>query len=650
MKNGLARGVRQASDFLMALQLTGAAKPDSVASLTVRLPIVVIGGGLTAIDTATESLAYYPVQVEKFLSRYEILVAERGEAAVREEWSAEETAIAEEFIAHARALRAERAAAAKAGRPPRLAELMATWGGVTIAYRRRLIDAPSYTLNHEEVAKAMEEGIRFAEGLTPEAVEIDRFGHAERLTLTRHVSDPATGKLTGASERVSLPARTILVAAGTQPNTVLGREDPDNVVLDGRYFQAYDEDGKPATPERVAKPDAVRVLMSVRPDGRAMSFFGDLHPSFAGNVVKAMGGAKLGYPVVSRVLGKRPASAPRPAELVAFLNHELRAVVERVERLTPTIVEVVVRAPFAARAFQPGQFYRLQNFETRAQRIDGTTLAMEGLALTGAWVDREQGLLSTIVLEMGGSSDLCMLLQPGEPVVLMGPTGTPTETSGGETVALVGGGLGNAVLFSIGQALRRSGSRVLYFAGYKKRIDRYKVEEIEKAADIVVWCCDEAPGFAPTRPQDRAVVGNIVEAIAAYGSGKLGASGIALGDVDRIIAIGSDGMMAAVAGARHGALAEYLKPDHRAIASINSPMQCMMKEICAQCLQLHSDPVTGAETVVFSCFNQDQPLDEVNFPGLRERLGQNAVQEKLTKLWIDRCLRRLGRRGAVAAE
>ena len=29
MKNGLARGVRQASDFLMALQLTGAAKTDS---------------------------------------------------------------------------------------------------------------------------------------------------------------------------------------------------------------------------------------------------------------------------------------------------------------------------------------------------------------------------------------------------------------------------------------------------------------------------------------------------------------------------------------------------------------------------------------------------------------------------------------------
>ena len=91
MKNGLVRGVRQASDFLMALQLTGAAKSDSLANLQIRMPIVVIGGGLTAIDTATESLAYYVVQVEKFLRRYDTLVAELGEAAVRANWTPEET-------------------------------------------------------------------------------------------------------------------------------------------------------------------------------------------------------------------------------------------------------------------------------------------------------------------------------------------------------------------------------------------------------------------------------------------------------------------------------------------------------------------------------------------------------------------------------
>jgi NADPH-dependent glutamate synthase beta subunit-like oxidoreductase/NAD(P)H-flavin reductase len=640
MANGLALGVRQASDFLMALQLTGAAKTDSIANLTVRLPVVVIGGGLTAIDTATEALAYYPLQVEKFLMRYETLAAERGAAVVRAGWTPAEEEVAEEFIAHAKAIRAERAAAEREGRAPHFAQLISEWGGVTIAYRRRLIDAPSYTLNHEEVAKAMEEGIRFAEGLTPIAVEIDPDEQAVALRLAR--AEP--------EGEVVLPARTILVAAGTQPNTVLAREDPLHVTLDGRYFQAFDEDGSKVTPQRVAKPDAAHVLMSLTDDGRAVSFWGDLHPSFAGNVVKAMGGATRGYPVVSRTLAKRRAAAPSPEDLRARLDDELRARVHEVVRLTPKIVEIVVRAPMAARAFAPGQFYRLQNYETFAAKNEGTTLAMEGLALTGASIDREQGLLSTIVLEMGGSSDLCALLQPGEPVILMGPTGTPTETPAGETVLLVGGGLGNAVLFSIGAALRAEGSRVLYFAGYKTIADRYKIEEIEAAADTIVWCCDEAPGFAPGRKQDRSFVGNIVEAIDAYGAGKLGPIEIPLAEVDRIIAIGSDMMMNAVAQARRARLAPYFRPGHRAIASINSPMQCMMKEICAQCLQRQRDPVTGTETIVFSCFNQDQDMDRVDFPTLRRRLSQNGAQEKLTRLWIDRTLKRLGRREEVAAE
>ncbi len=635
MTNGLARGVRQASDFLMALQLTGAAKTNSIANLQVRLPIVVIGGGLTAIDTATESLAYYVVQVEKFLARYETLCAEKGEAQVRAGWNPSEAETAEEFIAHGRAIRTERDAAAREGRAPNLVSLINSWGGVTMAYRRRLIDSPSYTLNHEEVAKALEEGIRFAENLTPAEVEVDATGQAVALLLTQRGSDAL----------VRMDARSILVAAGTQPNTVLGREDRTNVFLDGKWFQAVDEDGHPVKPERVAKPKTVSVLMSVRQDGRAISFFGDLHPSFAGNVVKAMASAKQGYPVVSRTLARRAPAGPTPDALLDTLNRELRATVHEVIRLTPNIVEVVVKAPMAARAFSPGQFYRLQNFETLAPRVNGTVLAMEGLALTGASVDRERGLLSTIVLEMGGSSDLCALLKPGEPVILMGPTGTPTETPANETVLLVGGGLGNAVLFSIGQALRAQGSRTIYFAGYKKVADRYKVDEIEKAADVVVWCCDEVPGFIPGRPHDKTIVGNMVEAIAAYGRGELGSAPIALNTVDRVVAIGSDGMMAAVARARHGVLAPFLKRDHIGIGSINSPMQCMMKEICAQCLQTHRDPVTGDETVVFSCFNQDQPLDHVDWGNLRTRLSQNGVQEKLTKLWIDRCLREMGARG-----
>ena len=647
--NGLARGVRAASDFLMALQLTGAAKFSSIANLQVRLPVVVIGGGLTAIDTATESLAYYVRQVEKFAVRYDVLVAERGTAAVRAAWTAEEAGIADEFLAHAAALAAERAVAARAGRAPALAKLLDAWGGATIAYRRRLIDSPSYTLNHEEVAKALEESVRFAEGLTPRAVEVDGFGHAAAL------------RVAGADgTEVVLPARAILVAAGTQPNTVLARED-GRIKLDGRYFQAIDETGAPVSPARgLAKPDATYVLMhrvpekdangtangaaGGAPNGRFISFFGDLHPSFFGNVVKAMGGAKRGYPTVSRVLAARPATDVSGAALIAQCRTELQPRVHAVHRLTPTIVEVVIHAPAAARAFQPGQFYRLQNFEMLAPRlqeaIGETVLGMEGLAMTGAWTDPARGLVSVIVLEMGGSSDLCALLRPGEPVVVMGPTGTPTEIHANATVALVGGGLGNAVLFSMGAALRAAGSRVIYFAGYKQLRDRYKVEEIERAADVIVWCCDEAPGFVanPARPQDRTLVGNIVQGMAAYGSGQLGEQAVPLNQAAHLIAIGSDRMMQAVGTARHEVLQPYLPTGHTAIGSINSPMQCMMKEVCAQCLQQHIDPVTGARSVVFSCFNQDQALDRVDFPALHERLLQNGAQEKLTAQWVNRAL------------
>ncbi|MBV9734766.1 MAG: FAD-dependent oxidoreductase [Acidisphaera sp.] len=642
MPNGLARGVRQASDFLMALQLTGAAKKSSVANLQLRLPVVVIGGGLTAIDTATESLAHYVRQVEKFADRYRTLLAERGESAVRADWTEEEAEIAATFLAHADAIRAERDVAARENRPPGLAQLLEEWGGATIAYRRRLTDSPSYTLNHEEVAKAMEEGVRFAEGLAPLAVEVDRHGHAAALRCTR-----ANG-----SEAL-LPARAVLVAAGTQPNTVLAREE-GRIRQDGRYFQAIGEDGHPVTPERgLSKPTNAEVLMHRAEDGRFISFFGDLHPSFFGNVVKAMGSARRGYPVVTRALAGRPACAD-PAALIAACRAALTATVRQVNRLTPAIVEVVVHAPAAARAFRPGQFYRLQNFETFAPRVEepggATVLAMEGLAMTGAWTDPAAGLVSVIALEMGGSSDLCAVLKPGEPVVLMGPTGTPTEIHSGSTVALVGGGLGNAVLFSIGAALRAAGTRVLYFAGYKQARDRYKVEDIERAADAIVWCCDEAPGFSPDRPQDRSFVGNIVQGMAAYAAGRLGAQPVALPSVEHMIVIGSDRMMQAVGIARHGVLAPYLKPGHTAIGSINSPMQCMMKEVCAQCLQPQLDVQTGERRVVFSCFNQDQSLDRVDFPALNERLRQNTLHEKLTAQWIDRALRRLHARPAVAAE
>ena len=647
VKNNLIRGVRKASDFLMALQLTGAFKRDSLANLQVRLPAVVIGGGLTGIDTTTEAAAYYPIQVEKFLDRWESL---GGDAALGKLYDAEEAEIAREFLEHGRAVRAERARAKAAGETPNFAPLVEKWGGVSLVYRKGMDDSPAYRLNHEEIMKFFEEGVRFVEQLSPTACIPDGRGALEAVEFEKLAEQ--NGELKGTGETVRLPARSLFVAAGTAPNVTYERERPGSFEIDPRAkgFRSYravrGADGALAL--EPVKPGEVGFFTSYLRDGHTVSYYGDNHPVYAGSVVRAMASAKDGAPHVEALFAADIAALPpaeqreRDAEWHAFadrLDREWRATVERVERLTETIVEVVVKAPAAAREFEPGQFFRLQSYEALSKVVGDTRLVMEGLALTGAWVDRAAGLLSLIVLEMGGSSRLCARLQPGEPVVVMGPTGTPTETPAGESVVLVGGGLGNAVLFSIGRALRAHGSRVLYFAAYRKREDIYKVEEIDAASDQVIWSVDSGPLPPPRGVHDLVFQGNVVQAMEAYAKGELGKMLVPLPDCHRIIAIGSDRMMAAVKEARHGKLAPYFRKDHVAIASINSPMQCMMKEICAQCLQRHIDPVTGKETIIFSCSNQDQPQDAVDWKNLADRLRQNTVQEKLTDAWVQKLLR-----------
>ena len=650
IKNNLIRGIRKASDFLMALQLTGAAQDSSLANLQVRLPAGVIGGGLTAIDTATEVMAYYPRQVEKILRRYERLAADLGAEVVRARYDAEELAILDEALSHGRAVRRERERASGLGEKPDFATLVRNWGGVTLFYRKRLEDSPAYRQNHEEVNEALQEGIEIAPELDPTEALADEHGALCAVRFARTTAESDTNEL-------ELPLKSLFIAAGTSPNIIYEQEHPGSFDLDGKFFQRFEsKDGHLEAISRdatlIPKLASASPLTSYAENGRFVSFYGDNHPVYAGNVVKAMASAKDGYPYIVKLFEDElkdlsPAQQPqREVDLRRFmqsLDNALVATVVAVNRLTPTIIEVIVHSPMAASKFEPGQFYRVQNPAAFAPKVEGTVLSPEGLALTGAWVDKEQGLISLIALEMGASSRLLARCRPGDPLVVMGVTGTPTHILHDGTVLLIGGGLGNAVLFSIGKALRAAGNRVLYFAGYKRAQDVFKMEDIEAAADLVVWAVDPGENVSqiPTgRPQDRSYVGNVVKAMVAYANGELGPIDIKLSEIDELIVIGSDLMMAAVKRARREELAPYLNPNHQAIGSINSPMQCMMKGVCAQCLCKHIDPDTGEISFVYSCYNQDQPLDRVDFPNLRARLRQNSVQEKLSNLWLEHLLNR----------
>ncbi|WP_245776200.1 FAD-dependent oxidoreductase [Pajaroellobacter abortibovis] len=638
MKNDLARGIRAASDFLMTLQLTGAYKKNSLANLQVSLPALVIGGGLTAIDTATELGAYYITQIEKEAKRYQELVRAHGTSAVRAMFQDEEWRTLEHHLAHARELAEERNQASVEGRDPCIHALIERWGGVTLVYRRTLQESPAYRLSHEEVTKGLEEGIQYAENLTPREALLDEQGHVRGVRFT----DPE-------NRVIDLEARSVWIAAGTSPNISYEKEHQGNFQLDSRsrYFQPHradlERDGRVNLIPVFGEEAEEGFFTNYSQDGRTVSFYGDAHPVYAGSVVKAMASAKRGYSHLAALFPSEQTLAPgvqreRDTALFQFfskLDEEWIAKVVDVRRLSDSIIEITIKAPAAARRFQPGQFYRLQNYESCAPWIQDTQLIMEGLALTGAWTDPSQGLIGTIVLEIGGSSRLCATLMPGERVLLMGPTGCPTEVGIRETVLLCGGGLGNAVLFSIARAFKEAGGRVLYFAGYKKGEAVFKQDEIERSTDQVIWATEGGVEIRPRRPQDHHFRGNLVEAMLAYAKGEGLSATIPIAEVHRMIAIGSDRMMQAIQQARHGVLAPFLDPKHRAIGSINSPMQCMMKEICAQCVQKHRDPHTGKELFVFSCFNQDQELDRVDFAHLEQRLLLNSMQEKLSNAWLD---------------
>ena len=270
LKNNLANGIRKASDFLMALQLTGAFKRSALPNLQVRLPALVIGGGLTAIDTATELFAYYPIQVEKSLERYEKLAEEIGEDAVLASFNPHEREILKEFLAHGAAIRAERARAAAASEKPNFVPLVRSWGGVSIVYRKRLVDSPAYRLNHEEVIKALEEGISFVEGMNPEEAVVDEGNNviAVRFKTKDRVVD--------------LPARSMMVAAGTNPNITYEKEHSGSLQLDSqkKFFKPHrarrNDDGSFML-EPVSN-GAAGFFTSYNQDGRLISYYGDNHP------------------------------------------------------------------------------------------------------------------------------------------------------------------------------------------------------------------------------------------------------------------------------------------------------------------------------------------------------------------------------------
>lgn len=649
----LAPGMRQANDFLMALQLGNAAKMESLTNLQVRLPAVIIGGGLTGVDTATEVQAYYITQVEKMLLRFETLSAAYGEDRILENLDTASREILEEYLSHGRSVRKERERASISGEQPNFIKLVRQWGGVTIVYRRTMQESPAYINNHEELRNALEEGIYYLEAHEPVKVELNQFGHVETLVCHQRVHKNEN-EWEALSEDIRIPARSIFVATGTQPNIAYEFEHRGTFTkLDHRY-QTYENINNElviAHGVEHCKDPHFGPFTSYHQDDYRVSLIGDTHPVFHGNVVKAIASGLRTYPKILTIFQDRLQQHGDDAEYKIFsqqIQEAFNSTITKITRQTDNVIELTIKAPQAVKHYKPGQFYRLQNYETDAQRLDTTTLQMEPLALITADIDTNNQTLTFIVIENGASSKLCATLKVGQSVALMGPTGARAKVATEhETVLIIGNQLSIATLRSYGSALRAAGNRVIYLGQYKNRDELYCQTELEKAADVIIWSIDAGELIKPTRTQDYTISGNAIDALLLYTNGKLANDKphpeIPLTDVDRIYVIGNSQLLREFQRARDTLFKNIFIKEPRVFGSVYSTMQCMLKGVCAQCLQWQIDPETGLRTkAVFACSWQDQPLELIDFDNIDERQIQNRLQEQLSNMWVDYLIEKYG--------
>ena len=637
----LAPGMRQANDFLMALQLGNAAKSSSLTNLQVRLPAVVIGGGLTGVDTATEIQAYYITLVEKTLYRYQLLSSEYGEDNLQQQLDPAAREILAEYLRHGDAVRRERERAAQTRTPPNFIKLIREWGGVTIAYRRSMQESPAYLHNHEELQKALEEGIYYAEGLEPAAVNLNEFGHAKTLVCYKRLRNE-NNEWVATREEISLPARSILIATGTQPNTAYEFEHHgtfNRLNLQYQQYEAQDDKLTIAHGVENCKDPQFGPFTSYHKQDKRVSLIGDTHPVFHGNVVKAIASGMRTYPKILDLLRSQLGQTGNEAEYAQFAAKMETLFSARLisrTRKTHDVIELVIKAPLAAQHFKAGQFYRLQNFETLAPHIDHTLFQMEPLALIAADCDHAAGTLTFLVKEHSATAKLCATLKPNEPVSLMGPTGVRAKIpSEQETVLIIGNQASFSFLRSYGKQLRRAGNQVIYLGFFNHQDEVFDQEQLEQAADRIIWLTRHGRCLPTHRDQDISLSGHhVIQTLTELAQQKEIA--LPLHNSDRIFLIGQTDLFREFQTARATTLKHCFPKDPKVFAAVYGNMQCMLKGVCAQCLQWQIDPETGLRTkAVFACSWQDQPLEIIDLPHMDARQMQNRLLDQLSRWWVD---------------
>lgn len=587
----LAKGVHYASDFLMALHLEGAFEKESLMSFDIELPAIVVGGGLTSIDTAIEILAYYPIYVAKMVRSFQKLSQKDQQNYLDNPYFEEKI---KRLLSHNKALEDERRQAKAENRTLDFYPLLKQWGGVTLLYRGPLKNAPAYRLNHQEVQHALNHGVTIIEDTT--VMDIKTNTHHAITQVTYSDKD---------HNHTHILAKTLMIATGTSPNTNLFHDEPD------LFEKGFDTRGFPHREERF--------ILHQRPDGRCITVFGDMNPSYHGSVVKALASAKEGASIIDTSLChvKNLCNTNTMRDLQALLQPRVNTIVQK----SNGMVELHVHAPFAAYHTHPGHFFKCQSLLNASSP---PYTKRPALILSAYDIQREQGTLSFILLDKGLSSSLIKEISPGDPIFLMGPNGAPSYVPHSKHILLLGQGLGTIALIPIAKAMKEAGCHVLLMASYEKKDDIVDFDTLKQSCDTLLICIEKMEREDEMHHHDHSpswVKGSLSEGLLFL----FHKASPTLKKIDHILVMAAPNPLRAVQNLLKNDLSHAFSPHITMEGVFTSSMQCMQKGVCARCLQWIIDPLTGEKSPVFTCAKQDQPLLSMDINTLQMRLGQHRL-------------------------
>jgi len=149
--------------------------------------------------------------------------------------------------------------------------------------------------------------------------------------------------------------------------------------------------------------------------------------------------------------------------------------------LAPKVRWLVVHAPWVAARHKPGHFVIVR------ARDQG-----ERVPLTIAHSDSAAGTITLVIQAVGATTELLTELEQGDAILdVAGPMGKPTEIKTFGHVALVGGGVGTAVIYPQATELKESGNRVTAIIGGRSRPYVILEEELRSVCDQVCPCTDD---------------------------------------------------------------------------------------------------------------------------------------------------------------